>query len=434
MTLGWMVLPVLACLMMAVALGYFGLHVLEREVIFVDLALAQVAALGATYAVFLGHEPDEGIAYTMGFAFTTVGALVFALARRFSDRVPQESLIGIAYVVCAASAAVMMDFAADPHGAEKLQHLMVGNVVWIRGSEVAVIAVVCTAVGLFHIASRKYFLQVTFDPDGAEAAGMRLWLWDLAFYLTLGMVITSLVHVAGVLLIFSYLIIPAVIARLFASGVGHRLLLGWGVAIPISMLGIASSYEHQAGPQIVVMLGLALVLALMAIAVREAENRLVSIGGIAGGVGAICALLYVFSIVEVAHDHDAAMHHDHVDATLHDDLPRDADASTREAWYRGHLTQSRALSAALSREEDLSLRLLLAVALAREGEERGLQVLAEIAASEVPFLRMEADDRLRAIAVDNAPAGDPLEGPVEGWNGWTAPANWRQSAGELALP
>lgn len=435
MDLGWMVLPALACLMMAVALGYFGLHVLEREVIFVDLALAQVAALGATYAVYLGHQPDEGIAYSLGFAFTAFGAMIFALARHFSDRVPQESLIGIAYVVCAASGAVMMDFAADAHGAEKLQHLMVGNIVWIRPGEVVVIAVVCAVVGVFHLASHRAFLQVTFDPDAAVASGKRLWLWDLAFYLTLGMVITSLVHVAGVLLIFSYLIIPAVIARMVVSGVPRRLMVAYGVAVPISILGVGSSYEHQAGPQIVVLLGAALVITLVVVAVRDAAQRGLTLAGILGGLAAMGAILFAFGGVDVDHDHDEALQHDHhVDLQVHDDLSADADASTRDAWYRAHLDQRDALAAALARESDDSLKLLLGVALARAGDRRGLDALGEVAASDVPFLRMEADDRLRSIAGDSAPAGDPLQGPVAGWAGWAPPVGWEARAAALTLP
>ncbi len=430
--MSWMVLPALACLLMALTLGYFGLHVLEREVIFVDLALAQVAALGATYAVFLGHEPDEGIAYALGLTFTTFGALVFALARHFHDRVPQESLIGIAYVVCAASGAVMMDFAADPHGAEKLQHLMVGNLVWIRPLEVAVIAGVCGVVGAFHLATRASFLRVTLEPEQAAAEGMRLWLWDLAFYLTLGMVITALVHVAGVLLIFSFLIIPAVIGRLFATGVGPRLLVAYGVAIPVSLVGVASSYEHQAGPLIVVILGVVLVASLIAVAIRDAERRGLAAVSSLGGLAAMILVLWAFSGVRGCDDHGTATHHDHVE--VHDDLPATADAQTREAWYRSHADAPDALEAALAREKDPSLRLLLGVILARAGRERGLAALAEIARCDVPFLRMEADDRLRAIAGESAPPGDPLAAPVTAWGTWEAPSGWQAAAAELALP
>lgn len=136
----WMLLPTLACLVIVITLGWFGLHVLERGVIFVDLALAQVAALGTTYAVFLGHDPDGGTAFAMALTFTLIGAAAFSAARIFEERVPQEAIIGIAYAVSAASGILMIHFADDPHGGEKLEHLLVGNIVWVQPHELGVLA------------------------------------------------------------------------------------------------------------------------------------------------------------------------------------------------------------------------------------------------------------------------------------------------------
>lgn len=426
-----MVLPVAATLLMAVALGWFGLHVLQRGVIFVDLALAQVAALGATYAVFLGHEPDEPISYALGLLFTALGAVAFALARHFEEWVAPEALIGIAYVVFAAAGAVLMDFAADPHGAEKLQHLMVGNVVWVRPVEIGIIAGVAAAVGAAHFAAREGLLQVSFDPEAAAAEGRRVWLWDLCFYLTFGLVITTLVHVAGVLLIFSYLIIPAVVGRLFASSVLGRLGIAWAVAVPVSIVGIAGSYSHAAGPIIVMLLGGVLIVCLALVAVRRSAAPLRTVGGMVGAGAALTATLIAARSCDSEHDHPES---EHVEIHVHDDLSPDADPATREQWYRGHEGQLPALKAALRREDDPSLRLLLAVALARGGASEGLDALAELAAGPVPFLRMEAHDRLVQVAGGGAVQGDPLAGPVTGWSTWEPPEGWRERAKELSLP
>jgi len=434
-----MLAPVVACVLMALVLGWFGLHVLQREVVFIDLALAQVAALGTTYGVFLGHEPDEPIAYVIGLTFTVIAAISFAAARHFEDRVPQEALIGVAYVVCAAAGAVLLDFAADPHGAEKLQHLLVGNVVWVTWSEIGIMGVVILTVTGVHAAAHKPLLAVSHDAEGARASGINVALLDLLFYLSFGVVITALVHVAGVLLIFSYLVIPAVVARLFVDGVGARLLVAWGVAVPVSLLGVAVSYEHAAGPIIVCLLGGVLLASLVVVALRRnpAPGRLAT--GLLLSVGAVSAVLFGLSRWETDHDHDHDVAHDHVRETVvHDDLPIDAEPAAREAWYRGHTHDLALLRDALTREEDPSLRLLVGTALARDGDPVGLQVLAELTQGEVPFLRMEADDRLRLIAGETAPAFDPLSGPDEAgvWAAWAAraPTDWTERSAQLSLP
>lgn len=431
MDIAWVFAPAAACLIIAVALGWFGLHVLQRGVIFVDLALAQVAALGTTYAVFLGHEPDEPMAYVLGLLFTVLGAVAFSLLRRFEARVPQEAIIGIAYAASAGAGSMMLDFASDPHGAEKLQHLMVGNIVWVTWTEIGALVAVCVVVGALHFVARRTLLRISFDPEGAEREGVRVPMWDMLFYLTFGLVITTIVHVAGVLLIFSYLIVPAVIAKLFVDGVGRRLLFAYAVSVPVSLLGVSVSYEHAAGPIIVVLLAGCLVLGLVVWGIARSGAPARAAGMVAAGVVALGGLLWAFSTIEVGeHEHG----HDEVVVTpVGDLLPADADPAVREGWYRSHLDRVPALVAAVKTEGDPSLRLLVGSALARAGEADGLRVLAELTGSDVPFVRMEADSRLRIAAGEGAPVYDPLAGPDLGvWKAWVAvaPAEWKgRSAG-----
>ncbi|MEQ1502921.1 MAG: iron chelate uptake ABC transporter family permease subunit [Myxococcota bacterium] len=446
MDVSWMIAPAAACLIVAVALGWFGLHVLQRGVIFVDLALAQVAALGTTYAVFLGHEPDEPIAYVLGLVFTVFGAIAFSLARRFESRVPQEAIIGIAYAVSAGAGSMMLDFASDPHGAEKLQHLMVGNVVWVTWPEIGALAGVCAVVLGLHAAVSRTLLRISFDPHGAESDGLRVAVWDMAFYLTFGLVITTVVHVAGVLLIFSYLIVPAVIARLFVDGVVQRLLVAWAVAIPVSLLGVGVSYEHAAGPIIVVMLAGCLLAALIGWGIRNAASPARAAVGVAGAglvVAGVLAAISLFEGGEHHHDHveDPAEHAAHAaDAHPGHDSQVDAppaDPGARDGWYRAHAGDLDLLAAAASAEADPSLVLLSGAILARSGRTEGLVALARVAASEVPFLRLEADGMLRAAAGDAAPTWEPLAGPEPGgWAAWAAAptAGWADRARAIAVP
>lgn len=426
----WMLAPIAACLVMALILGWFGLHVLEREVIFVDLALAQVAALGTTVAVFLGHDPDEPAAYVLGLVFTVLGAVAFSMARFYEKRVPQEAIIGIAYAVGAAAAAVVLDFGNDPHGAEKLQHLTVGNIVWATWGEIGAMAAVAGLIAVFHGAFRARFLDVSFRPEEAAASGVSVALWDLLFYLTFGVVITTIVHVGGVLLIFSYLIVPAVIARLFVDGVMPRLVLAWSVAAILSVIGVAVSYEHAAGPIIVVLLGAALLASLLVYALRTSESPGRVAAGVVGTVAGLAVILFALKATP-------GEEHEHAEPVHVAERGIDPDPIHRAAQYRADADKPDALAAALPLETDESLKLLLGTALSRDGDARGLQALADLTKSETPFTRMEADDRLRKVAGAAAPAYDPLSGPDNGaWAAWAAapPAGWESAAKDLALP
>lgn len=424
--LGWMLLPVLACTVIVLTLGWFGLHVLERGVIFVDLALAQVAALGTTWAVFLGHEPDGPTSFALSLVFTFIGAVAFSAARMFEERVPQEAIIGIAYAVSAAFGMLMIHFADDPHGGEKLEHLLVGNLVWVQVPDLLLLAGVCGVVGLFHLAFRERFLQISFRPVAARAEGRRIAMWDLLFYLSFGFALTAIVSVSGVLLVFSYLVIPAVIARLTVTGVTRRLLVGWAVGLVVSVAGVAVSYEHPTGPVIVSFFGVALQIVLTWYAVRHAPNpgkRALSVLGIVAALGAV---LWGFAQVPpTAEEHDHEAHEEEVAAPasagepLAAATPEARDAAARDAV--SHPERDDALAAALAAEPDPSVKLTLAVVLVKNGDRRGLDGLAALTAGDVPFVRMEADSRLRQLAGATAPVYDPLSGPDTGaWAAWAS--------------
>lgn len=414
----WMLLPILACVVIVLTLGWFGLHVLERGVIFVDLALAQVAALGTIYAVFLGHDPSSGSAFAMALAFTFVGAAGFAAARHFEEHVPQEAIIGIGYAVSAALGILLIHFADDPHGGEKLEHLLVGDIVWVQLGELAVLAGVCGAVGLLHFAFRHTFLAVTHR----QLKGGRVALWDLLFYASFGLALTAIVSVSGVLLVFSYLVIPAVIARLLVSGVLRRLLLAWGVGLAVSVAGVAVSYSHPTGPVIVALFGGALLVTLVGWAVAHAPSRGRAAGQAVAGSAVVVALLAGLSQLPVAPE----AHHEEpaevaaaapVDALFFGDAG-ERDSAAREA--AGRPERSDALAAAMAVEADPAVKLTLASALAQSNDLRALRGFAELAASDTPYFRSEADGRLRSLAQGASPPFDPLAGPDSAgvWAAW----------------
>lgn len=435
--MSWMILPVLACVVIVLTLGWFGLHVLQRGVIFVDLALAQVAALGTTYAVFLGHEPDSTVAFALSLVFTIIGAAAFSMARLYEERVPQEAIIGIAYAVSAAVGILMIHFADDPHGGEKLEHLLVGNIVWVQMGDLALLAGVCGAVGVIHAIFRERFLQISYRPEEAVAQGRNIALWDMLFYGSFGFALTAIVAVSGVLLVFSYLVIPAVIARLLVHGTVQRLVTAWAIGLLVSVAGVSVSYAHPTGPMIVGFFGVLLTIVLIVWAIGHAENKGGAIAKTAGAVAAIGAVLFGFGRITPAPEHHEE--HEEVATVAPGDGLQSADPTAREAAVRdaaGKPERADALAAALAAETDDSMKLLIAVALARGGDRRGVEALVGLTKGEAPFVRSEADSRLRVLAGAAAPEYDPMAGPDAGaWSGWLAAlAAVPESAKGLELP
>jgi zinc/manganese transport system permease protein len=234
--LPFLLAPFVASLILTGIHAYLGVHVVERGVIFVDLALAQIAALGATMAILVGINPHAGGAYWISLGFTFLGAAIFSLARMRRVHIPQEAFIGIAYAVASAAAILAMSKATGE--TEHLKDMLVGNILAVSWEEVGRTAVLYGAIGLFHYIFRKNFLLISINPKAAEEKGISIRLWDFLFYASFGFVVTSSVAIAGVLLVFCYLIVPSVGAMLFADRIGPRLAIGWTMGTLVSALGV----------------------------------------------------------------------------------------------------------------------------------------------------------------------------------------------------
>jgi len=260
-------LPALvATLIIAGIHAYLGLHVVERGVIFVDLSLAQIAALGAAIAILLplsGGDPHAPQVYWVSLAFTFIGAAVFSTVRGHRARIPQEAIIGICYAVASAASILAMSKATSE--SEHLKDMLVGNILAVSWPEVEKTALLYGAIGLFHYIFRRRFLAISMDHGAAIDRGMSVRFWDFLFYSSFGFVVTSSVSIAGVLLVFCYLIVPSVGAMLYAETVGKRLAIGWTMGTIVSALGVYLSLvlDLPTGATIVVTFGV--VLAIMAV-------------------------------------------------------------------------------------------------------------------------------------------------------------------------
>jgi zinc/manganese transport system permease protein len=451
-----LLLPFLACLILTGIHVYLGIHVISRKVIFVDIALAQIAALGATVAFLLGYDPRSGGAYLFSLSFAIFAALVFAMTRTKHERVPQEAIIGLTYATASAAAILLADI--SPHGAEHLHDLLAGSIVWVTPRQVIKTAILYSLIGLFHVVYRKRFLQISLDPEGAYAQGVNVRLWDFLFYLSFGVVITSSVQIAGVLLVFTYLVAPAVFAVIFFDNLRARLLTGWAMGTLVSAVGLLFSYDRPSGPTIMVCFAIALSLGGLWRALVQAPTtrRRLAVGATALAViFAIVYLITAFTQPHIGHGGEAAAGiaeraeppehevgsgldalraslrdtHENVRISavvrlsasgdprilpdlvnaLHDQSPAVRDAAAEALAVLADPASLPPLKHAMNREdEDEWIRLKIAGAVAGMGDSQGLEALLSLAREgEAMLARAEAITRLESYAGMAPSAAEP---------------------------
>jgi zinc/manganese transport system permease protein len=242
-------------------LSYLGVHIIAREVIFVDLSLAQMAALGSTSALLFGVAPESALGYTFALVFTTLGAFIFAMSRTGIKyrRVPQEAIIGIVFVVASAGAILVAD--QVPQGGDAIKDILVGSILWVTWQEILRMALVFLGLGVFHWLFRKRFFTISMEEERAEELGWNVRWWDFLFYASFGVAISLAVPIAGVLLVFSFLVVPAVIAFLFTRSIPLLIVISWAASALASAMGLTLSFQFDlpTGPLIVCVFGLVLV-------------------------------------------------------------------------------------------------------------------------------------------------------------------------------
>ncbi|MFN2636040.1 MAG: metal ABC transporter permease [Gemmatimonadaceae bacterium] len=263
--------PFVACLLFPPLLVYLGLHVVKREVIFVDLALAQVATLGTCVALLMGYHFDDRITFWISLAVTFVGAAFFSWSRSTEKgTVPQEAIIGITFVVAAAGVLLLLSRVAG--GKEELENLLTGDILNVTKGEIGQRALVFVALGSFYAVFHRRFVGISSDPQAAFAAGVRVRLWDFLFYAAFALVVVSFVRLGGVLLTFAYLIVPAVCGTMLAAQWARRLAVGWVIAALASLLGLWTSYriDLPTGAAIVCVSGILLAIVGTFVSLRRA--------------------------------------------------------------------------------------------------------------------------------------------------------------------
>jgi len=283
------------CLILVGIHSYLGLHVIRRKVIFVDLALAQIAALGTTVGFLFGIMPGTEGAYWFSLTFAIIGAAVFSVSRIRQEKIPQEAVIGLVYAIAAAVSILVIDKA--PHGAEHIKELLTGSILWVKWKTIETAGIVYALIGLFHFIFREKFILISEHPEKAYAQGLSVRFWDFLFYVSFGIVITHSVGTAGVLLVFVFLVVPAITSMLITDVLWKQLVIGWIMGLFVTVIGLYISYiaDLPSGPTVVAFYGLVLTIVAIGLYLLKAHQKSKAFSNVAIGLG--LTLFSVFGII-----------------------------------------------------------------------------------------------------------------------------------------
>ena len=392
------------CLVLVGIHSYLGLHVIRRKVIFVDLALAQIAALGTTVGFLFGIMPTSMGAYWFSLAFTFIGAAVFSVFRFRHEKIPQEAIIGVTYAIAASVAILVIDKA--PHGAEHIKEIMTGSILWVKWSTIAIAAGVYSAVGIFHYIFREKFILISENPEKAYNQGVSVRFWDFMFYVSFGVVITHSVGTAGVLLVFVFLVVPAIVSIMITDVLWKQLVIGWSMGLVVSILALYISYvaDLPSGPTVVAFYGIVLTIVSIMLFILRAEKRNQAILKIALGTGITIVVVFVFylmgeSFKTLYHEHDHVSfisEEEHLlhEIKIHQKLEKMSDQELTD--FLDINNNATSLHHQFDAEEDKYIRLKIAVRISEINKKVGLQLLLDLLKiCNLPFLQEEIVVQLR---------------------------------------
>ncbi len=386
-------LPAFAeCLVLVGIHSYLGIHVIKRKVIFVDLSLAQIAALGTTVAFLFGLSPQSQGAYWFSLGFTMLGAAIFSLSRFKNEKIPQEAIIGLVYALAAAIAILVVDKA--PHGAEHIKEIMTGSILWVQWPTITKAALVYSLVGVFHFLFRDRFILISNNPEAAYARNINVRLWDFLFYLSFGVVITHSVNTAGVLLVFVFLVVPAIATMMITDKLWLQLVLGWTMGTIVSVVGLALSYylDLPSGPTVVTTYGIVLLLLSLTVYIVRAEKRVIALRNVL--VGILATILTGFIFYEGGqffHHHEHSAEERSAMTAKQSTLPNVDQMTEQEfATYLNTLGTTNQLIDALTQVEDEFRRWEIIQKLIRINPREGYhEALHLLEMTQIPLLRSE---------------------------------------------
>ncbi len=424
------------CLILVGIHSYLGLHVLRRKVIFVDLALAQIAALGTTVGFLFGVMPGTTGAYWFSLAFAFIGAAVFSISRYRHEKIPQEAIIGLTYAIAASIAILVIDKA--PHGAEHIKEILTGSILWVKWSTILKAAIVYSVVGIFHFIYRDKFILISEHPEEAYKRGISVRFWDFLFYVSFGIVITHSVGTAGVLLVFVFLVVPAVASMLITDVLWKQLVIGWTLGVFVSVIGLYISYvaDLPSGPTVVAFYGVMLILIAIILYLIRAESRRKAMMKIALGIGV--TLVVTFGLYLMGRAFKSSGSHQQAEAALvstgdpvtgkdqFKSLSNMSDSKLKD--YLNSVTDIKLLQNLFDAQDDGYIKIKIANRAVEINQKAGFNLYYKIISGEsLPFVKEEAINKMRNISGNNF-GFDSSKGPEENK---TALEKWKKWIGNL---
>jgi len=398
------------CLILVGIHSYLGLHVLRRKVIFVDLALAQIAALGTTVGFLFGVMPGTTGAYWFSLAFAFIGAAVFSISRYRNEKIPQEAIIGLTYAIAASIAILVIDKA--PHGAEHIKEILTGSILWVKWSTILKAAIVYSIVGVFHFIYRDKFILISEHPEEAYKRGMSVRFWDFLFYVSFGIVITHSVGTAGVLLVFVFLVVPAVASMLITDVLWKQLVIGWTLGVFVSVIGLYISYaaDLPSGPTVVAFYGVMLIIIAIILYLVRAESRSRAMMKIALGIGGTLVVTFGLYLMGEAFKSSAEHHHQEaamistVDPVAKKDQLKSLSnmGDSKLADYLKSITEIKQLQNLFNIQKDGYIKIKIADRAVTINKKAGLNLYYKIISGKsFPFVKEEAVERMRKLSGSN---------------------------------
>ena len=419
------------CLVLVGIHSYLGIHVIKRQVIFVDLALAQIAALGTTVAFLFGIMPKTAAAYWFSLGFTFIGAAVFSLSRFRKGKIPQEAIIGLVYALAAAISILVIDKA--PHGAEHIKEILTGSILWVKWKTIGLAAIIYALVGAFHFIFRDKFLLISNNPEKAYESGVSVKLWDFLFYLTFGIVITHSVGTAGVLMVFVFLVVPAITSIMITDKLWQQLLIGWSMGLIVSVAGLYVSYvaDLPSGPTVVSFYGLVLLLVSIVIYVIKAKKTSLALKKV-GLWFAIAFLVGLFFYAGgkytqksgIGHQHVHELAADSIDSIKMNELAQLSEIKLNTILQQ--VTDLNWLSEAFEKTDDDFVRLAIIERTLQIDKRDGGKLALKLLASPTPiFVREQLCDLMKknfgqdfGYQPDDDPTSEQNKKALQAWEHW----------------
>ena len=237
------------CIVIVGIHSYLGSHVVRRGIIFTDLALAQFAVLGSVVGQSIGFEDHSWQIYVSSLGFALIASFLFSLIKSNHSKIPIEAMIGTGYAI--SSALTILLVVKTPESATQIKEMLVGSILLVSPQIILETTLFYVVISIIHYIFRKQIYARSNNEQIDNSI-----LWDFVFYGTFSVVVTYSVQIAGVLLVFSFLVVPAIVSLMLSDSIKKQLIIGWLFGLTACIIGIllAITFDFPVGPMIVVIL------------------------------------------------------------------------------------------------------------------------------------------------------------------------------------